>query len=179
MKIIKTRNDLLDLLPKNLKIAELGIFQGQFSKIILEKMHPSELFLVDIFPTEMVSGDKDGNNIISVDLEKMYTKIVDEFKNSEVVKVVKSHTVDFLNSLKDEYLDVVYIDADHSYEAVKKDLEFSFKKIKNNGIIMGHDYTNGMFPEVVRAVDEFCKKYNLNIEYLTEDGCPTYLIYKK
>ena len=44
---------------------------------------------------------------------------------------------------------------------------------------MGHDYTINMFPGVVMAVNEFCQKYNLNIEYLTEDGCPTYLIFKK
>lgn len=179
MKIIKTRNDLLDLLPKNLKIAELGIFKAEFSEIILEKMNPSELFLVDIFPTEMMSGDKDGNNIVNVNLEKMYDQIVDKFRSNEVVKVIKSYTTDFLNTLEDEYLDVVYIDADHSYDGVKKDLELSFKKVKTGGIIMGHDYTNAMFPGVVSAVDEFCKKYNLSVDYLTQDGCPTYLIFKK
>lgn len=179
MKIIKDRNSLLDLLPKGLKVAELGIFKAEFSEIILEKMQPSELFLIDIFPTEMMSGDKDGNNIVQVNLDMLYNSIIDRFKNNKEVKVVKSYTSDFLTSISDEYLDVVYIDADHSYEGVKKDLELSFKKVKINGIIMGHDYTINMFPGVVMAVNEFCQKYNLNIEYLTEDGCPTYLIFKK
>lgn len=179
MELIKDRNILLDSLPKNMKIAELGIFKGEFSKIILEKVSPSELFLVDLFPEEICSGDKDGNNIVWVNLEQMYDQIVEEFKQFQHIKVIKSYTSDFLNSLEDEYLDAVYIDADHSYEGVKLDLNLSLKKVKKGGIIMGHDYTYDKFPGVVNAVNQFCENNNLKIDILTEDGCPTYLIYKK
>jgi len=179
VELIKDRNILLDSLPKNMKIAELGIFKGEFSKIILEKVSPSELFLVDLFPEEICSGDKDGNNIVWVNLEQMYDQIVEEFKQFQHIKVIKSYTSDFLNSLEDEYLDAVYIDADHSYEGVKLDLNLSLKKVKKGGIIMGHDYTYDKFPGVVNAVNQFCENNNLKIDILTEDGCPTYLIYKK
>lgn len=175
---IDDRNILLDLLPKNMKIAELGVFKGDFSKIILEKLLPSEFFLVDIFPEQMCSGDKDGNDIVFLNLDQLYPQILQQFKDFDNVKVVRSYTLDFLNSLDDDYLDAVYIDADHSYEAVKQDLECSFKKVKNGGIIMGHDYTSDMFPGVVKAVDEFCDSNQLQITYLTRDKCPTYLIYK-
>lgn len=179
MKLISTRNDLLDLLPKKIKIAELGVFRGEFSEIILSKIQPSEFFLVDIFPSEMCSGDKDGNNIAYDNLEEIYDVLVKKYKTNSEVKVIKSTTTSFLNSIEDEYLDAVYVDADHSYDSVKNDLELSFKKVKNGGIIMGHDYTNLMFPGVVKAVDEFCSSHDLEIEYLTEDGCPTYLLFKK
>jgi hypothetical protein len=176
MKLIENRNILLDLLPKGMKIAELGIFKAEFSKIILEKLSPSELFLVDLFPKEMYSGDMNGNNIVLANLDDMYPEIVSQFSSYKNIKIIKSYSSDFLNSLDDGYLDAVYIDADHSYEGVKLDLNLSLKKIKKGGIIMGHDYTPNMFPGVVRAVDEFCKKYNLKIDVLTKDGCPTYLI---
>lgn len=176
MKLIENRNILLDLLPKGMKIAELGIFKAEFSKIILEKMSPSELFLVDLFPEEMYSGDMNGNNIVLANLDDMYSEIVSQFSSYENVKIIKSYSSDFLNSLDDEYLDAVYIDADHSYEGVTLDLNLSLKKVKKGGIIMGHDYTISMFPGVVRAVDEFCKNYDLKIDALTKDGCPTYLI---
>jgi len=179
VELIKDRNILLDSLPKNMKIAELGIFKGEFSKIILERLSPSELFLVDLFPEEMYSGDKDGNNIVLANLNQMYKQIVEEFEQFENVKVIKSYTSDFLNSLENEYLDAVYIDADHSYDGVKTDLILSYEKVKNGGIIMGHDYTNHMFPGVVKAVNEFCEDYNLKIKFLTEDGCPTYVIFKE
>jgi hypothetical protein len=179
MELIESRDILLDLLPKDMKIAELGIFKAEFSEVILKKLSPSELFLVDLFPEEMCSGDKDGNNIVFVNLDNLYPKIVSKFNRYKQVKVIKSYTSDFLNSLDDGYLDAVYIDADHSYEGVKCDLDLSLKKVKSGGIIMGHDYTHNMFPGVVKAVDEFCKNYDLEINILTKDGCPTYLIYTK
>lgn len=49
-------------------------------------------------------------------------------------------------------VDFVYIDADHSYESVWKDLRAWLPKIKAGGIMGGHDYGNG--PGVERAVDE-------------------------
>lgn len=179
MKIVDTRDNLLDILPKKMKIAELGVFKGEFSEIILNKTQPSELFLVDIFPPEICSGDKDGNNIVYANLETYYDTLIKKYKRSKRVKVVKSTTTEFLKSIDDEYLDAVYIDADHSYDAIKNDLELSFKKVKTGGMIMGHDYTASMFPGVVKAVDEFCSSNNLKIQYLTKDGCPTYCIIKE
>jgi len=179
MQLIKDRNILLNLFPKGGRVAELGVFTGEFSKILFETLDPSELFLVDIFPSYMTSGDKDGNNIIEVNLENYYQILVEEYKNNSKVKIIKSKTIDFLNSLDDEYLDMVYIDADHSYDGVKNDLELSYKKVKKNGIIFGHDYSNKMFPEVVKAVDNFCYFYNLKIEFLTQDGCPTFVCIKQ
>ena len=62
MKILQTRNDLLKIIPKNLKIAELGVFKGDFSKLIKSICNPLELYLVDVFQGDIGSGDKDGNN---------------------------------------------------------------------------------------------------------------------
>jgi hypothetical protein len=53
----------------------------------------------------------------------------------------------------DKSLDFVFIDADHSYEACRADIEAWLPKIKPNGIIIGHDYTD-QFPGVPKAVNE-------------------------
>jgi predicted O-methyltransferase YrrM len=47
--------------------------------------------------------------------------------------------------------DLVFIDADHSYEECKADIEFWTPKVKPGGIVCGHDVT---FPDVERAVRE-------------------------
>lgn len=174
MQIIDNRNELLNYFPKKMRIAELGVFAGEFSEIILRSLEPSELFLVDIFPESIVSGDKNGNNIIHMNLADHYNVLLAKYKNIPKVRIIKSNTFEFLNSLDDYYLDLVYIDADHSYNAVKSDLELSLKKVKKNGMILGHDYTNSKFPEVVKAVDEFCLEHSLKIDFLTKDGCPTF-----
>ncbi len=38
-------------------------------------------------------------------------------------------------------LDLVYIDADHGYQAVKDDIEAWWPKIRKGGILCGHDFT--------------------------------------
>lgn len=50
--------------------------------------------------------------------------------------------------------DVVYIDGDHSYEAVRADIAAYSTRIAPGGFLAGHDYHDG-FPGVVRAVDEW------------------------
>ena len=179
MKIIPTREELIKLLPKNSIGVEIGVWKGQFSKILLETIQPKMLYLIDPWEGNIPSGDKNGNNIVSIDGPEYFIQhILPEFLPIDNVKVLKAYS-SILQLLPDNYLDWVYVDGDHQYESVQYDLEISYPKLKQGGIIMGHDYTNKMFPTVVRAVDEFCQKYNLEIEYITEDGCPTYYITKK
>jgi predicted O-methyltransferase YrrM len=103
--------------------------------------------------------------------------IIESFSENPTVTVVKSSTIEFLLSKEDEYFDLVYIDADHSYDGVLNDLELSYKKVKRNGFICGHDYISGT--ACANAVNNFCNSKNLSIEYITEDGCPSFCIVKK
>lgn len=160
MYTIKDRIELLTILPRDLVIAELGVFVGDYSKQILEYANPSILYLVDIF-------DQHEGNCMGVHVNNMaeYEKILtDRYKDNNNVFVLKMTSKDFLLSVEKNHLDCVYIDADHSYEAVKQDLELSYQCIKKGGWICGHDYNHST---VMQALDEFLKKYQLEINYLT------------
>ena len=50
--------------------------------------------------------------------------------------------------------DFIFIDADHSYEAVKADILAWRKHLAPNGILAGHDYGFPDYPGVKQAVDE-------------------------
>jgi len=175
MNHFKTRNDMISTFDSGLKIAELGVFKGEFSKDIHNICKPSELYLVDLFSGYFGSGDKDGNNYHRVHLEEELIKLKSHFSNNPEVKIIKSNTTDFLFSLEDNFLDVVYIDADHSYDSVLSDLNNSYNKVKLGGFICGHDYIS----EAKLAIDDFCLSKNLTIKYLTEDGCPSFCIIKQ
>lgn len=175
VQMIKNRDVLLQILPKNCIIAEIGVFKGEFSKKIYDIITPKELHLIDIFEGQMCSGDKDGNNIIWINLDIEYEKLKNDLQNFSNIFLHKGYSYNILNNFVNEYFDVIYIDADHNYESVKKDLELSYLKIKNNGYICGHDYGH-MFPGVIQAVNEFCNGKKIFISYLTEDGCPSYCI---
>ena len=174
------RNELIStLLPKNLKWAELGVFTGDFSHEIWTRTQPSKLYLVDIFPKKMDSGDKDGLNKRVLDLRNIPKQLRKSFNNKNV-EIITAKTVDFLVSMhkNKESLDAVYIDASHKYDSVKADLEWSMKVVQPGGYILGHDYHDKRFPGVVRAVKEFCKEHKLKIEVLSTDALPTYMIVK-
>jgi hypothetical protein len=51
--------------------------------------------------------------------------------------------------------DFVFIDGLHTYETVKWEIEHYSKLIRPGGALLGHDYD--LFPEVKKAVDEYCK----------------------
>jgi len=59
-------------------------------------------------------------------------------------------------------LDFIYIDGNHEYEYVKKDIEMYWHKIKDGGIMAGHDI---QLKGVSDAVLEFARKNNLDIYF--------------
>jgi len=176
MKKVLTRGDLLKLIPKHAIIAELGVFEGKFSKEILKLNEPRTLFLVDFFQGSMGSGDVNGENFHIVNLDNEYNRLLKEHSGNPNIKIIKSSTTTFLKSIKNDYLDAVYIDADHSYKSVLNDLHLSHKKVKEFGYILGHDYCNFMFPGVVNAVTEFCLEKKLKINVISSEILPSFLI---
>lgn len=65
---------------------------------------------------------------------------------------------------EDESVDLIYIDAGHTYAQTKADIEQWYPKIKKGGVLYFDDYSQECWPGVVQAVDEFCKKYNEDIK---------------
>ena len=72
--------------------------------------------------------------------------------------------------IKDKIADLVFIDANHSYESVKKDIEIWQPKLKLGGILCGHDYSPS-HQGLIRAVDEaFNFKHYLDKRPLREQS---------
>jgi len=99
------------------------------------------------------------------DVYKTFLKNIEPVK--EKITPIKSLSWDGANNYKDNSLDFVFIDAAHDYESVKKDINAWYPKIKESGIIAGHDY--GWSPTVRQAVDEFFKPLGFSIQEL--EGC--------
>lgn len=86
----------------------------------------------------------------TADREKYFDEKLEN--NTKIIKM-KGISKDFIDTFKNKSLDFVYIDANHNYEFVKKDIEMWLPKIKDNGFIGGHDY-NFSFLGVIQAVHE-------------------------
>ena len=180
-----TRKDMLLFYSKQLTkpvIAEIGIFKGDFLKFLYENCNASKINAIDLFQGTTPSGNEDGNFLTYYDMNKSYNELKEKYKDT-IVTLHKSDSSTFLNTLNDNYYDIIYIDGDHSYNGVKKDLIASYNKIKNNGYIMGHDYEMNMKKAnhhyefgTKQAVDEFCVNYNQKILAKAYDGCVSFCI---
>jgi len=177
-----TRIEMLKkIIPANGVYAELGVFDGAFSREIIDTLNPKSLILIDYFQGEIGSGDQDGNNFHTIDLNNKYNELLRRYKKDSRVTIIKGDSTEELNKFSNNYFDMIYIDADHSYEGCKKDLNESYKKIKNGGWILGHDYAfnpkktkNKWDFGVKRAVNQFCIRHQLSINAKALDGCVSY-----
>ena len=159
------RIEMLDFFPSNGVYAELGVFRGTFSERIIENCEPRRIFLVDLWSDPMdwiINGA-----IRNVSGEEAYKHVL-RLEKYDSVRIRRQTTLSFLCSLPDKTLDVVYLDADHSYESVRDELAISLPRMRAGGWISGHDYCD-LFPGLVKAVDEFCNLHMLKIDILTDE----------
>lgn len=61
-------------------------------------------------------------------------------------------------------LDVLFIDGDHSYGWVTQDLSMWAPKVKAGGLILCHDADSPSFPDVRKAIDDYCVCWGLKHE---------------
>jgi hypothetical protein len=160
------RRRLLAQLPKDAVCAEIGTWRGDFAASILDSRRPRLLHLVDPweYRTEegyerAIYGGRKGNGQQMMDA--VYERVLARFRgpiDGGQVLVHRSRSLDAAAAFDAESLDWVYIDADHSYEGVKNDLDAYFRTVKPGGFIAGDDYgqVGSWFEDgVTRAVDEF------------------------
>jgi hypothetical protein len=160
------------------KCAEVGIGYGFHAKEILDKTNVETLYLIDpmqYYPNDMFADDvmKYGG------FEKLVKNIKTHLSpHVDRYQWLRKPSLSITNDdIPDESLDAVFIDGDHSYEAVIQDLPFWWKKLKVGGWLLGDDYAS-CCPGTTRAVDDFTRIHNLKIEFLTKGNGNNYPIYK-
>lgn len=139
----KNRIKMLEMMPKHGRCAEIGVWNGGFSGVILEVTQPTELVLID--PWDLLSAQgkeewthkKHQNNEF---MRGMFDNVSANYAHLPNVSIRKGFSADVLATYPDNYFDWLYIDGNHLYEFVRKDIEVSFKKVRHGGIIAGDDY---------------------------------------
>lgn len=147
------RRELFRMLPKGLVIAEVGVSAGRLTKIIIEESSPSLLYLIDWWragPVPAYSNDLEQVMAMRHCLATFSREVA-----SGTVRPVCCDSLKAANYISDESLDVVYIDADHSFTSVLADLKSWAPKVKNGGIVSGHDYSLCDHTGVRKAVEDF------------------------
>lgn len=177
-QILPDRRALLKTLGENAFGAEVGVASGMFSDLILEISQPKILHLIDYWKKDRRGHGITPGRVVSLFQKKKqdWNVIQDKYQDKITEGKVVLHrglSWDMLNDMPDSSLDWIYIDAAHDYSSVKKDLDAAKEKVKNNGVIMGHDYVrwgrHGFKCGVVEAVNEFCIVNDYEFIYLTNE----------
>jgi hypothetical protein len=160
--LIGTRDEFFrDVLPVGSEIAELGVFLGSFSDVILKLNRPSRLWLVD--PWESLTYECcDTNNshtIVVVNAHHLAAWAAQKYQHWPEVTVCRETSHSFLS--KCPKLDCVYIDTSHDYESTAQELAASLQVVRHGGWIGGHDLN---LTGVAHAVREFRETYTARIQ---------------
>jgi len=163
--MIKHRSELYKLLPENPVTVELGVAEGLFSRDIMRDFKPSMHYLVDLWETANLPGDVGSEQSWHNANYENVLKLMEPFTN---YKILRGLTVQMSGHIPDNSVDLVYIDACHSYECVRDDINAYWDKLKSGGVMAFHDYEMSHYG-VKQAVAEFAYAKRLNVELIPEN----------
>ena len=152
------------LIKKNPISLEIGVHQGDFSKKLFLNFRPKKLVLVDpwkVFNESIYkqswygNSDKSGQKKQDQYYEKVSTHFEKEILNGEV-EIYRTTSDKYFRNNKYKF-DLIYIDGNHLYDFVQKDISNSLDHINDNALIILDDYKlKGWWNDgVTKAIDYF------------------------
>lgn len=163
---------------KDIVGAEIGVYDGSHAWSLLLKLPMKKLYLID--PYLPYSGNPPERHRSRVWLlrAKRRAGIIANSKFPGKCQFIYKKSNVAVKQFEDNYLDFVYIDANHSYKSVREDIRIWHEKVRIGGIIGGHDYAPHE-PEVIKAVDEWAKEKKVKIAFLYAESKNMDWCYKK
>jgi hypothetical protein len=180
--------------------AEIGVQKGEFTAFLLSAWRQcTEFHAIDLWRQQ--KSYKDSANIDNVEQENLYQLTRTRLQNFEKIIVYhRNYSNLVVKEIKDNSLDFIYVDARHDYVAVTEDLTLYWPKLKDGGIMAGHDYLDvaqvkALSPQqdwsvdhlgnkrtddkaVKSAVNEFAAKYQRPVLVTLQESWPTWYFRK-
>lgn len=147
---VATYSKLLEKIPDGGTFVELGVCRGRSmcSQAELIKRKNLKVIAVDTFEGTSNEGDVHAD-AKTTDWRAIFEENISKFGLSSHVEVYRGRTDEVYTKFSPGSFDLIFIDADHSTEAVQKDIELWEPLLNENGILSGHDWT---WPSVQKAL---------------------------
>ena len=159
---------LTDLLNKYKpkKICEIGCWTGGVTSIIgkYAKKNNAKIYCIDLF-----KGSEDTDLLEEAktkDIKKVFLNNIDYLGLKSHVKLIVGDSAETSKDFEDNFFDFIFIDADHRYSKVLKDIESWIPKV--NGVLCGHDFDGFEYDEEYIERDFINKKHHGVIKAVTE-----------
>lgn len=150
--------------------AEIGVCLGGHSEAMLQLTKLERLYSVDPYIYALGSTDghvlPNGKGFDQLEYDAMYEYTKDRLAPFSMIgrNVLIRMTSVEAALVVTEPLDFIFIDAIHKYENVLEDVFFWGNKVKEGGLICGHDYMHPSFPGVTRAVQHQFSDREIHVE---------------
>jgi len=160
--------------------AEIGVQSGEYSEKLL-RAGIERLWLVDLWAQQKNRMDfTDAHDEHHQRNMRDMLRRIEQFPFRTHILIGMSHEV--ATHSPDQFLDFVYIDANHSLESIRLDLAAWAPKVRPGGIVSGHDFLNHSNLSVVglrMAVTEFCESNGINELFVCRtEPTPNWHFYK-
>ena len=168
----KLYTDFVNLAADNSKIVEVGCWKGKSAAYMAVEIINSKK-KIDFYCVDTWEGSEEHHLDQYVQNNSLYELFLSNIEPvKHIIKQIRKTSIEASKDFEDNSLDIVFIDANHSYEAVKEDILHWMPKIKKNGIMAGHDY-HPTWSGVIQAVNEVIGKDKIE----QRDGC--WVLWKK
>lgn len=148
---------------------EIGVDEADFSVNFLKQWEGKKYYGIDPYSREYEYGE-----FIGMDREYDFivaSKLYAQFPIAELLRETSEQAAGHIEN----DLDFVYIDGNHNYDEVKKDLYLWYPKIRSGGIFSGHDYNGDWIDHVRTAVIEFAYEHKVQIYFVLGDAASWYV----
>jgi predicted O-methyltransferase YrrM len=139
---------------------EVGVETGGYSRWLFTYI--KDLHLTCIDPWQAYEGYRD--HVTQTQQDTFYAMTKENLRGYNAT-ILREFSMKAVDTFKDESLDFVFVDGNHSFDDVYCDLLWWSKKVRKGGIVSGHDYEcrRGKFTgAVVDAVNSFTREYHIN-----------------
>ena len=143
---------------EGLRVAEIGVWRGNHAKTLQNQLDMEKMYVID--PYDAYKDYEESKSEVEKmrDAKKTAYDKLEPYDNIEWVELYSHQAAQQI----DDQLDYVYIDGNHKYEYVKRDIELFYELVKPGGIVAGHDFSTG-WPGVIQAVMEFSDEEEVEV----------------
>lgn len=180
------RDVFVDLLPTRPAVAaEIGVARGNFTRKVLTLGATRKLHLIDPWVhQDDPAYAPDKNNASAEEQERRFRANSRRFAGhvrAGAVEIHREFSTDAVRRFADGYFDWVYVDAVHTFDGALGDLEAFAPKVKADGFILGHDFSNCTDSRasgfgVVEAVDAFIARQGWHFVALSLERYSTFVL---
>jgi hypothetical protein len=127
--------------PHGGRIAEVGTWKGRSLCSVADVIvaHNLSVVAVDTFDGTVSEGNQ-SCGAPAIGIQNIFESNLRKFNLADRTKVIKGDSAESAKLFPDNYFYCVFIDADHEYESVKRDVNAWWSKVQPGGILCGHDW---------------------------------------